>query len=230
MNFLLRLVLFLVLLCCGIVQEAAATQVVFRTSLGDFRANLFDNATPVTVANFLKYVVDGDFQNSLVYRSISNFVVQGGGFKSDFSPIPTDPPIINESGLPNIRGTLAMATASGNPNSATSHWFINLVNNSPLLDEQNGGFTVFGEIVAADMSVVDAIAALPRVNAGNPFTDLPILVPVKPGDTRNDLKTVIVSSIVRVPEPGTLVLAAMSTLTTLFCRGTRRPRSDTREK
>jgi cyclophilin family peptidyl-prolyl cis-trans isomerase len=88
--------------------------------------------------------------------------------------------VINEPGISNLRGTIAMAKRPGDPNSATSQWFINLADNSELLDDQNGGFTVFGEVTGNGMDVVDAIAALPVWNAGSPcfgcspLTELPL--------------------------------------------------------
>ena len=75
----------------------------------------------------------------------------------------------------NRRGTIAMAKLGGDPDSATSQWYINLADNGANLDFQNGGFTVFGEVSAASMAVVDAIAALPRINAGSPFDSLPVV-------------------------------------------------------
>ncbi|HEX6961255.1 MAG TPA: peptidylprolyl isomerase, partial [Lacipirellula sp.] len=111
--------------------------------------------------------------------SVPGFVVQGGGFKypSDavgVQQVPQDPPAPNEPGISNLRGTIAMAKLGGDPNSATNQWFFNLADNSENLDNQNGGFTAFGRVVGNGMSVVDAIAALPRVNAGSPFDTLPV--------------------------------------------------------
>jgi peptidyl-prolyl cis-trans isomerase A (cyclophilin A) len=206
----------------GTIQTTSATQVDFQTSLGSFRANLFDATAPNTVANFLKYVDDGDYQNSLVHRSVPNFVIQGGGFKADFSPIPLDPPIANEFSLSNVRGTLAMAKPTNMPHGATSQWFINLVNNSPNLDLQNGGFTVFGEIVTTDMKIVDAIAALQRVNGGGAFTNFPILQPVAPDDTLLTVKSVVISNIVRVPEPAMFALVVGGMLATCGFRKAKR--------
>jgi peptidyl-prolyl cis-trans isomerase A (cyclophilin A) len=153
--------------------SANATIVEFTTSQGDFKINLHDSTTPNSVQNFLNYVVDQDYNNTVVHRVVDDFVLQGGGFSFSgelpLSAIETDQPVVNEPVYSNVRGTIAMAKVAGNANSATSQWFINLNNNSggsAQLDVQNGGFTVFGEVVVNDsedgMAVIDAIAALPR--------------------------------------------------------------------
>ena len=152
-----------------------ATTVSIQTVLGEIRVELFDRTTPLTVANFLSYVNSGAYNNSFFHRSVSGFIIQGGGFKDTFAAIPSSPPVINEFGASNLRGTLAMAKLGGDPNSATNQWFINLGNNAANLDAQNGGFTVFGQVIGNGMQVVDAIAALSRVNAGGAFTDLPLV-------------------------------------------------------
>jgi len=110
---------------------------------------LFSNRTPVTRTNFLKYVSDGDYANSFIHRSVPGFVIQGGGFRiinSTIVDVPTDPPIVNEFGVSNTLGTVSMAKLGGNPDSATSQWFISLGANTDILDPQNGGFTVFGRV------------------------------------------------------------------------------------
>ncbi len=145
--------------------------------MGDVVIELYDEQAPETVANFLDYVRDGDFNRSFIHRSDPGFIIQGGGYAfvdGVVTPVPTDPPVVNEPGISNLRGTVAMAKRSGDPNSATSQWFINLADNSAVLDGQNGGFTVFGEVTGNGMVVVDAIAALPVWNAGSPFTELPL--------------------------------------------------------
>jgi cyclophilin family peptidyl-prolyl cis-trans isomerase len=149
-----------------------------ETSLGNIEVELFDTVTPRTVENFMNYVNDGDFTNSFIHRSVPGFIIQGGGFtfeNGELAAVPTDLPVTNEFGRSNIRGTIAMAKVSGNPNSATSHWFFNLADNSANLDTQNGGFTVFGQVIGSGMEVVDAIAALTVWNAGGAFTNLPLI-------------------------------------------------------
>ena len=142
--------------------------VVLHTNQGDIDIALYAAETPITVDNFLNYVNDGDYDNAIFHRSVPGFVIQAGGFSttseifydSDYSEIPTDDPIQNEPGISNVRGTVAMAKISGDPDSATSQFFVNLVDNSSSLDDLNGGFTVFGTV--ADMTASDAIAALDR--------------------------------------------------------------------
>jgi len=167
----------LLVLLLALPQAATATIIEVETDLGTVEINLYDNATPATVTNFLNYVNSGDFTDSIVHRSVPGFVIQGGGFVADInaqvSEIITDDPVTNEPVYSNVRGTIAMAKLGDDPNSATSQWFINLANNAANLDAQNGGFTVFGEVTAG-MDVVDAIAALPRYDFGAAFTDLPL--------------------------------------------------------
>ena len=112
------------------VGVAATTLVHVDTVLGGFTVELLDDIAPGTVANFLNYVSDGDYEGTFFHRAIPGFILQGGGFslESDGSltTVPSDPPIANEFGLSNIRGTIAMAKLGGNPNSATNEWFVNL--------------------------------------------------------------------------------------------------------
>ncbi len=155
------------------VPSAMATTVRLQTNVGAIDIALYDAAAPRTVANFLAYVNSGKYVNSFVHRSVPDFVIQGGGFAwNDAAAAPvaitTFAPIANEFNVArsNKRGTIAMAKIGGDPNSATSQWFINLADNASALDGQNGGFTVFGEVSVGSMAVVDAIARLPLVNAG----------------------------------------------------------------
>lgn len=160
---------------------ANATVVEVRTSVGNFQVNLFDNATPRTVENFLLYLNAGTYARNTVHRSDDNFVIQMGGFQYNNSfpadAITTNPPVINEPELSNIRGTVAMAKLGNQPNSATSQFFVNLSDNtlSPyFLDQQNGGFTVFGQVIGNGMEIVDQIASLPTFPFATPFGQLPL--------------------------------------------------------
>jgi peptidyl-prolyl cis-trans isomerase A (cyclophilin A) len=157
---------------------ASATVVEFQTVLGNFSVNLFDDTTPQTVANFLDYVNNGAYTNSIVHRVVPDFVVQGGGFVYDGSlpveGIMTNDPVANEPALSNLRGTIAMAKVTGQPDSATSQWFINLVDNQDALDGQNGGFTVFGIVMDDGMDIVDAIVDIPRFTLSNVSTSVPL--------------------------------------------------------
>jgi len=134
----------------------------FETSLGDFLLELFPAEAPVTVENFLQYVDDGHFEGTVFHRVIPGFVIQGGGMTEDMSQKATRAPIANEAtnGLRNLRGTLSMARTN-DVNSATSQFFVNLVDNA-FLDHQgprNYGYAVFAKVVEG-MDVVDKIAAV----------------------------------------------------------------------
>ncbi len=157
---------------------AHATVVRFQTALGKFDVNLYDRRTPATVANFLAYVNNGAYSNVVMHRSVGGFVVQGGGYTFTgalpLATISERPSVINEPVFSNLRGTIAMAKVAGNPNSATSQWFINMGNNSTNLDVQNGGFTVFGEIVSGDMTVLDTINALQTFAVSASLDSLPL--------------------------------------------------------
>ncbi len=176
----IKCTLALFILGLGLIAlTARATTVQFQTVMGDFEVNLFDNTTPETVANFLEYVEAGDYTDTFFHRSVPGFVVQGGGFFYDYSEkkafnIAANDPVNNEPELSNQRGTIAMAKLGSNPNSATNQWFFNLADNSANLDNQNGGFTVFGQVTGNGMAIIDAIAALRRENFGNAFTHLPL--------------------------------------------------------
>lgn len=172
------------LLVAGTVQAESLVRV--STSYGSFTIELFDEAAPATVANFLGYVDRGDFSRSLFHRSETDFVVQAGAYQwqrdcaTGMDPgtcaairIPSQGNVINEPGASNTRGTLAMAKFGGAPDSATSQWFVNLADNSGL-DEQNGGFTVFGRVLGDGVAVADAINDLPVVNVGGEAQQLPV--------------------------------------------------------
>ena len=134
----------------------------FETTLGDFVIELYADEAPVTVANFLQYVDEGHFDDTVFHRVIPGFVIQGGGLTADMSQKATRKPIENEAtnGLKNLRGTLSMARTS-DVDSATSQFFVNLVDNA-FLDHQgprNYGYAVFGKVVDG-MDVIDTIAGV----------------------------------------------------------------------
>lgn len=164
-----------------VTPAPAETMVRMQTSLGVIDIRLFDSAAPLTVTNFLNYIDSGAYRSSFIQRSVPGSIIQGGGYvwndlSNSVKSIAKRPPVVNEFSADhsNLRGTIAMAKLNGNPDSATNEWFFNLADNSAKLDFQNGGYTVFGQVVEKSMSVVDAIAALPRKNAGKALPQLPI--------------------------------------------------------
>ena len=167
--------------------------VEISTSLGPIALELWPDVAPCTLNNFLAYLDSGRYDGTFIHRSVDNFVVQAGGYVYDsgsdsFASIVRDPAVVNEPGESNLRGTIAMARVGGQVNSATSEFFINLADNT-FLDTVDGGFTVFGVVADAHMSVVDGIAALPLVDGRwtldtalrETFQELPVLVaPTEP--------------------------------------------------
>ena len=158
----------------------AATSVQFQTSAGDFVIELNAEKAPKTVENFLQYVNDKHYEGTIFHRVIDGFMVQGGGFTAAMAQKPTRGPIPLEAsnGLRNDRGTIAMAR-TGNPNSATSQFFINVVDNAGLNAPQPDGFgyAVFGK-VSSGMETIDKIRTLPTGNKAGmqnvPLTPLTI--------------------------------------------------------
>ena len=146
----------------------------FETSLGSFTVELFAQDAPVTTKNFLDYVDAGHFDGTVFHRVIPGFVIQGGGLGADMRQKPTRPPIRNEAdnGLKNRRGTLSMARTN-DPHSATSQFFVNLVDNA-FLDPGRGGagYAVFG-CVTEGMDVIDRIAAVKTGNKAG-HQDVPV--------------------------------------------------------
>lgn len=172
---LITLALTFCLLIFPLESAKANTIVRVTTPVGDFSIELFDDIAPGTVNNFLNYVNAGRYDGTVIHRSEPGFVIQGGWLTFDesanqFFAIATDPAIDNEFNFSNLRGTVAMAKLPQDPDSATSQWFVNLADNS-FLDNQNGGFTVFGRVLDDGMEVVDAIAELPTalLVSGSPF-------------------------------------------------------------
>ncbi len=158
--------------------------IIGNQSTGNIDVALTDQQTPLTVANFLAYINTGAYANNFFHRSVPKFIIQDGGFyfpnSTTYAAVPIFAPVKNEPGISNVRGTIAMAKLGTDSNSATSQWFINLADNSANLDNQNGGFTVFGNVIGNTMTVADAIAAVPTYNATGldaAFTDLPLTSP-----------------------------------------------------
>jgi len=158
--------------------DKTASKVLIKTSLGDMTVELYPDKAPKTVENFLAYVNGKFYDGTIFHRVIDNFMIQGGGFTPELRQKATRPAITNEAknGLSNSRGTLAMAR-TGDPNSATAQFFINVVDN-PRLDftsEANGstwGYCVFGKVISG-LDVVDKIKAVPT-GAQGPFkSDVP---------------------------------------------------------
>ncbi len=151
-------------------------QVVFHTSKGDIVIELESAKAPKTVENFLAYTRSGHFDGTVFHRVMPGFVIQGGGFTADMKQKPTKAGIENEAknGLKNVRGSLSMARTP-DPNSATSQFFVNLVDNKgldPSPDRDPWGYAVFGRVVEG-MDVVDAIAKVPTGNRG-PHQNVPV--------------------------------------------------------
>ena len=166
----------------GIQAHAANPQVDLDTTAGKIRIELDPAAAPKTVENFLAYVKAKHYDGTQFHRVIPGFMIQGGGFSTDFKQKPTRPPIPNEAeqsskaGLTNVPGTIAMAR-TGDPNSATAQFFINVNDNKSLNfrepTPQGYGYVVFGKVIQG-MDVVNKIAATPT-GSGGPFaSDVPV--------------------------------------------------------
>lgn len=191
----------------GLLHGQTSDPVVrFHTTQGDIDVTLTRSVTPLTVANFLNYVNKGAYTNSIFHRSVPGFIIQGGGFQlQNHAPVatPQDPAVRNEYKISNTRGTIAMAKLGTDPNSATNQWFFNLANNAANLNNQNGGFTVFGNVSASTLAIMDKIAAVPVYNAGSPFDALP-LTNYKTNTTVQDSNFVLVTSIELLAPPPTV--------------------------
>lgn len=154
--------------------------VLFKTNMGDFTVEVNAESAPISAANFLSYVNEGFYNNTIFHRVIDNFMVQGGGFDQNFSQKATHPPIQNEAdnGLLNITASVAMARTS-NPHSATSQFFINVTDNA-FLNHSNKtpagwGYAVFGRVTEG----METINSMKAVSTGSrhghqnvPLTDI----------------------------------------------------------
>ena len=186
---------------------AADPRVKFVTSEGDFVIEVYPDKAPKTVANFLQYVKDKQYDGTTFHRVIKSFMVQGGGFDKDYKQKPTRPPVQHEGreavakGLKNVAGSVAMAR-TGDPNSATAQFFINVVDNArldpviippgdpvpkfeymgqtyekvPRANLENHpqlfGYTVFGKVVSG-MDTVEKIRNTPTGPGGTFPSDVP---------------------------------------------------------
>jgi peptidyl-prolyl cis-trans isomerase A (cyclophilin A) len=166
-----------VVVCMAVAMAAEAKNplVMMETNMGNVKLELFQKEAPISVKNFLDYANSGFFSDTIFHRVIANFMIQGGGFTTNFKQKPTNAPIKNEAdnGLKNQRGTLAMAR-TGIVDSATAQFFINVINNDFLNHRdksmQGYGYAVFGKVVEG-MDVVDKIAGVKTVTRG--FPDVP---------------------------------------------------------
>lgn len=169
---------------------ADANTYVVATTKGNITLELRPDMAPKNVANFLSYLNNGSYTNSIIHRAVPDFLVQGGGYKYNSSgqidAIAIGDPVVSEPHLLNLRGTIAMALA-GAPDTATDQFFFNVLDN-PSLDTQSGGYTVIGQLAnVADASIsyiagsneslltIDAIQSDTIVNAGYPFDSLPVI-------------------------------------------------------
>jgi peptidyl-prolyl cis-trans isomerase B (cyclophilin B) len=148
-----------------------STLVDVETSLGSIRLDLDADKAPLTVGNFLSYVDESFYDGTIFHRVIPNFMIQGGGFEPGLKQKKTKAPIKNESGngLSNVRGSIAMARTN-DLDSATSQFYINVVDNSRSLDKPQ--YCVFGKVIAG-MDVVDKIKAVSTGRRGH-HDDVPV--------------------------------------------------------
>ena len=169
--------------CSWAGLEVGTEVAELETSMGTICIELLRDDAPGHVDNFLYYLQNGLLTDTFFHRSVPGFIIQGGGYTvgaSDYEEVPSNGTVTNEpctldtvdpNGIPicsergNERGTVALAKLGGDPNSGSTNWFINLADNRSNLDNQNGGFTVFGRVISGGMVVADAIADLPLATA-----------------------------------------------------------------
>ena len=199
-----------------------------------FQVELFDTQTPITVANFLNYVTNHAYENTVIHRDSQDFVLQGGGYKiqgtssealpnsTTVIPLDTYPPIQNEPGISNLRGTIGMARFGYDLDSATSQWYFNLSDNTFLDDAEiyGGPWTVFGRILDPGMTVLDQINQTSTNiqihdltdNYGDAFRTTPLF-----SDDGNNFYFITIASIEIVPEPSILILLGTVAMGLLVC-------------
>lgn len=187
-----QLLIFLALISATLNAYATNISVEMKTNLGNVVLELYPDKAPKTVENFLQYVEDGFYKNTVFHRVIPGFMIQGGGFDTALKQKPTRSPVQNEAdnGLKNEVGTIAMARTQ-DPHSASAQFFINVANNEFLnfkAPNQKGyGYTVFGKVTKG-IDIVNKIASIPT-GSGGPFSsDVP-------------KTTVIIEDVVKLPIP-----------------------------
>jgi cyclophilin family peptidyl-prolyl cis-trans isomerase len=156
-------------------QAANVERVRVTTNLGAFVVEMQRDRAPLTVENFLFYVKSGYYTNTLFHRTISNFVIQGGGVGLDYKAKPTQKPIANEAGngLKNLRGTVGLARASG-PHSGDCQFYVNVADNADLDPlPTRWGYAVFGKVIEG-MEVIDRISVSPTGSMGPFKQDAPL--------------------------------------------------------
>lgn len=172
-----RILFFLLLIFISMNVHATGTTVEMKTNLGSIVLELYPDKAPKTVENFLQYVEDGFYKNTVFHRVIAGFMIQGGGFDTALKQKPMRSPIQNEAanGLKNEIGTIAMARTS-DPHSASAQFFINVANNGFLnykAPNQSGyGYAVFGKVISG-MDIVNKIASMPTGSSGPFASDVP---------------------------------------------------------
>ncbi len=178
---MIRMLLVVLTFALSMVAPALAqdknSRVVIETNHGKIVLELFDAKAPITVKNFLQYVDDKHYDGLIFHRIIADFMIQGGGYEKGMKERKTRAPIKNEAGngIANARGTIAMARTNV-PDSATSQFFINTVENK-FLDRANArdgvGYAVFGRVIEG-IDVVDKIRRVETNKGDVPLTDVVI--------------------------------------------------------
>jgi cyclophilin family peptidyl-prolyl cis-trans isomerase len=182
-KLLLCLMVSLSLLAVSACSGSPKPVVVVETSMGTIKIELDERRAPITVKNFLQYVDDKHYDGTIFHRVMDTFMIQGGGFTPDMKEKHTRPPIKNEAGngLPNDRGTIAMARTD-DPNSATAQFFISVKDNDSLNQAKAAdrvGYTVFGKVIEG-MDVVDRIREVATKDYVAPGSPPMENVPVEP--------------------------------------------------
>lgn len=158
----------------GSELAADKTYALINTSMGSIELELYAKRTPKTVKNFITYAESGYYEGTLFHRVIPNFMVQGGGFDKSFTQKTTNKPVRNEANafIPNLRGTISMARTN-NPDSATSQFFINIVDNASLnKTSTNAGYAVFGKVIKG-LDVADKMSKVKTKRERN-MKDIPV--------------------------------------------------------